>query len=75
MVVDLCDVGDDCQRDGCEVGSWLQVRARQGITGRSLCKGAKKPSPPQHDLGKVCAKFNGRSRGYSVNMVNLVTTK
>lgn len=26
VIVDLCDGGDDCQRGGCEVGSWLQVR-------------------------------------------------
>lgn len=29
-------------------------------------------SPPQDDLGKVCAKFNGRSRGY---LAYLVLTK
>lgn len=37
--------------------------ARQGITGRSLVNCL----PPLDDLGKVCAKFNGRSRGFLVS--------
>lgn len=63
VVVHLCDGGDDWQRDRCEVGSWLQLQVYEASDhGTKSCQ-----LPPLDDLGKVCAKFNVRSRGYLVS--------
>lgn len=46
---------------------WLlvAVTSLQGKGSRDeVFVNCQEASPPQDDLGKVCAKFNGRSRGY-----------
>lgn len=77
VVVHLCDGGDDWHKG--RMRGWLLAlgcscdceSARQGITGQNLCQ-LPRSLPPQDDLGKVCAKFNGRSKGY---LAYLVSTK
>lgn len=71
VVVHMCDGGDDWQRDGCEVGSWQSLRVCEARDhGTKSCQ-LPRSLPPLDDLGKVCAKFNGRSRGYLVSTKKL----